>query len=80
MPSKSSNQAITIDGRILRGPDSRRADAQDAVDSLGLPYEVETDVPMIAAYTDFDPEPTWILALGDAEQAKQVEQLLDRKG
>ncbi len=80
MPSKSSNQAITIDGNILRGPDSRRADAQDAVASLGLPYEVQTDEPIIGAYTDFDPEPTWILALGDADQAKQIEQLIDPRG
>jgi len=80
MPNKFSNQAINIDGNILRGPDCRRDDAQAAVDSLGLPYEVKTEGPIIAAYTDFDPEPTWILALGDADQAKQIKLLLDRKG
>lgn len=79
MHPESKSDAVTREANIVRGPQSRRAEAEAAVAKLALPYEVRTDAPDLSTYTDIDPEPTWILALGDPEQAALVKELLDRK-
>lgn len=76
----SSDKTVTVEGNIVRGPETRRADAEAALVKLAFPGEVKTDVPTVATYTDFDPEPTWILTLPNADQAMLVKQLLDGKG
>lgn len=80
MRTGSSSETVTREANIVRGPESRRADAEAVLAKLGLAYQTRTDGPTVTTYTDFDPEPTWIVALGDADQAARVKELLDREG
>lgn len=79
MSERSSAGNVTVAGNTVRGPESRRADAEAALDALGTPGVLQTDGPAVATYTDFDPEPTWIMTLVDADEAMKVKERLDRR-
>lgn len=79
MSERSRSENVTVEGNTVRGPESRRADACSALEALGTPGVLQTAGHAVTTYTDFDPEPTWIMTLVDADQAMKVKELLDRR-
>jgi len=72
------DNTITVDGAVIRGPESMRARIEAALEALSMAGEPRSSPSGISTYRDCDPHPDeWTFHAETASQAAQLKAWID---